>query len=356
MELFFHILIMMISFYLLAVICDRYFVYSLDQIAEKLKMNSDMAGATLMAIGSSAPELFISFIALFHPGNESIGAGTIVGSAIFNILVIIGAAAMVKKAFIAWQPIVRDTIFYSLSIILLVVSFWDGKITLLEASLFIILYIIYVISVLKWEKIMPYKDKNEIPINNLKETPREERKTSYTRSLFSQPFKLINIIIDLIFPNKKKYWSNFILSIIFIAALSWVLVESAVMTAQILNIPAVIIGLTVLAIGTSVPDLVSSVIVARQGRSGMAISNAIGSNIFDILIGLGLPWAIITFGGKIVPVATENLINSIILLFASVITVLIFLISRRWRIGRLAGISLISIYLIYVTWNVWQII
>lgn len=64
MTLLLHALIMLASFYLLAVVCDRYFVYSLDQIAEKLKMNSDMAGATLMAAGSSAPELFVSFIAL----------------------------------------------------------------------------------------------------------------------------------------------------------------------------------------------------------------------------------------------------------------------------------------------------
>ncbi len=64
MTLLLHALIMLASFYLLAVVCDRYFVYSLDQIAEKLKMNSDMAGATLMAVGSSAPELFVSFIAL----------------------------------------------------------------------------------------------------------------------------------------------------------------------------------------------------------------------------------------------------------------------------------------------------
>lgn len=84
MTLVVSIVLLLISFYLLAVVCDRYFVDSLDRIAKQLKMNSDMAGATFMAIGSSAPELFVSLIALFKPGNEALGAGTIVGSALFN--------------------------------------------------------------------------------------------------------------------------------------------------------------------------------------------------------------------------------------------------------------------------------
>ena len=79
---------MLISFYLLARVCDEYFVESLDKIAKKLKMSSDAAGATLMAVGSSAPELFVAAIALLKPGDHAaLGMGTIVGSALFNILV-----------------------------------------------------------------------------------------------------------------------------------------------------------------------------------------------------------------------------------------------------------------------------
>ena len=124
---------------------------------------------------------------------------------------------------------------------------------------------------------------------------------------------------------------------------------------MILHVPAVIIGLTVLAAGTSIPDLISSLIVARQGRGGMAISNAIGSNIFDILIGLGLPWLVVTIGGKIIPVATENLSSSIILLFATVAAVLGFLIARKWHLNKFSGLSLISIYIAYLLWNILQV-
>lgn len=353
MTLILYTLALLASFYLLAVVCDRYFVFSLDKIAEKLKMNSDMAGATLMAIGSSAPELFVSFIALFHPGNEAVGAGTIVGSALFNILVIIGASALARKALIAWQPVIRDTIFYSLSIILLILAFWDGRITFFEAGLFIALYIVYVFAVMKWREILPYKDESAEPTEVLEEGLKEKEKK---KSFFGHLVNAINKSLDFVFPAEKYYYRAFFLSIIFIAALSWVLVESAVEIANILNIPAVIIGLTVLAAGTSIPDLMSSVIVARQGRGGMAISNAIGSNIFDILIGLGLPWAIVSIGGKIIPVATENLNSSIFLLFATVVSVLLFLLAKKWHINKFAGIGLISIYLLYLMWNIFQVI
>jgi len=353
MNLILYVLALLASFYLLAIICDRYFVFSLDKIAIRLKMNSDMAGATLMAVGSSAPELFVSFIALFKPGNEAMGAGTIVGSALFNILVIIGASAMVRKAFIAWQPVIRDIIFYSLSIILLIYSFWDGRITFFESIAFLALYIIYVLAVLKWRKILPYKDDEKDPLEELKE---DTEKEIGEKSIFGRFLNGIHLVLDFIFPKQERYWLVFIMSIAFIAGLSWVLVESAVGISIILHIPAVIIGLTVLAAGTSIPDLMSSIIVARQGRGGMAISNAIGSNIFDILIGLGLPWLIVTVGGKIVPVATENLNSSIILLFATVIAVLGFLMAKKWHINKLAGFGLISIYIIYLLWNVFQVL
>lgn len=152
MIILYNFILLLLSFYILAVVCERYFVDSLDSISQKWKINSDMAGATLMAIGSSAPELFISLFALFKPGSESLGAGTIVGSALFNILVIIGASAIIKKTVIAWQPVVRDLLFYALSIILLIFSFRDGIISFYEVIIFIILYAIYVVAIINWRK------------------------------------------------------------------------------------------------------------------------------------------------------------------------------------------------------------
>ena len=98
------ILAMLFAFYLMAEVCDKYFVASLEKISKRLKLSPEAAGATFMAAGSSAPELFVSLMALFKPGEEAMGAGTIVGSAIFNILVITGASLVVRQAFVIWQP------------------------------------------------------------------------------------------------------------------------------------------------------------------------------------------------------------------------------------------------------------
>ena len=354
MIIFINIIFLLIAFYLLAVVCDRYFVNSLDKIAHKLKMNSDMAGATFMAIGSSAPELFVSLMALFKPGNEAIGAGTIVGSAIFNILIIIGASALVKKAFVAWQPIIRDIIFYALSIILLFFSFKDGVISLKEAAIFVILYGIYIFAVMKWKKILPYKEESKDIIEDLEESLESEEKN---KSILGKLILFVEKILDFIFPKEKHYWWIFFISIIIIALLSWVLVESAVVLAVALNIPAVIIGLTVLAAGTSIPDLMSSMIVAKQGRGGMAISNAIGSNIFDILIGLGLPWLLmLLLKGKNIIVGNNDLNTSVIFLFATIVVVLGLLIIKKWKIGKSSGLIMILLYLSYLVWVIFQAI
>lgn len=335
------ILTMLLAFYLLAEVCDKYFVESLEKISKRLSLCPEAAGATFMAVGSSAPELFVSLLALFKPGEEAMGAGTIVGSAIFNILVITGASVAVRQAFVIWQPVVRDMLFYSLSIIALLFTFRDGVVVLYEILAFLLLYALYITAVVNWKKLFKYKDDD--PIEILEET--------ITKKNWKKVFAPIDWLVKITFPKSERYVLAFSISIIWIIVLSWILVESAVVSANILGIPSVIIGLTILAAGTSVPDLLSSIIVAKKGQAGMAISNGIGSNIFDILFGLGFPWlfAYIFLGQKIT-VATENLNNSIILLFATVIAILFLFIIRKWKIGKYSGYFLIALYLIYLSW------
>jgi len=155
-------------------------------------------------------------------------------------------------------------------------------------------------------------------------------------------------VLTFIFPSPKYYYLNFIFSILIIAALSYILVEVAIQSAHILNIPEAIIALTVLAVGTSIPDLFSSIIVARQGRGDMAVSNAVGSNIFDILVGLGLPFIIVlaVSGGSI---STGGEIkSSALILFASVILLFALLLFSKWKVGKFTGIVLIGLYIFYV--------
>ncbi len=343
-----YILILLVSFYILAKVVDDYFVESLDEIASKLKMSSDAAGATLMAVGSSAPELFVAIFALIRPdgSHEAIGIGNIVGSALFNILAITGAAAFVRKAVIAWQSVVRDLFFYIISIVMLLVTLYDGKITIYEALLFLAVYGIYVFVVVFWKKMFKYSDPGE--------TKEDQKINTKTKNSFFQKIMFpFDLLLRIIYPKKKYYWATFFISILIIAGISWVLVDSAVYISHILHIPEIIIAVTVLAIGTSVPDLLSSVIVAKQGRGGMAISNAVGSNIFDILVGLGLPFLVIVLstGGEM-NLDVAGLQLSVYFLLASVFIVFVLFILNKWKVGKLFGLVLILFYLTYVIWAI----
>jgi len=340
------IVVLLLSFYLLAKVIERYFVDSLDKIAAKLKMSSDAAGATLMAAGSSVPELFIALFAVFRPGDhEAIGIGNIVGSAIFNVLAITGAAAIVKKAWIAWQAVIRDLAFYAVAVLLLIILIKDGKVGWSDATLFIGIYFIYIVVVVFWRKMFNYVDPNE----EKKEIKKKIDKSEFFKKITS-PF---DFVLDKIFPKPEKYYVIFFISILIIAALSWVLVESAIGIAHILNVSEAIIAVTVLAVGTSVPDFISSVVVSKQGRGGMAISNVIGSNIFDILIGLGLPFLLIIFitGGNI-NLHIDNLYMSVQFLLASVAVLFGLFIINKWVVGKKMGVLLILLYVAYIVWAV----
>ncbi len=347
-EMVIYTLLILVSFYLLAQVTDAYFIPALERISEKNNVPSDVAGTTLMAMGSSAPELFIALIAVFRPGgHEEIGMGTIVGSALFNILVIIGAAAMARKATLSWQPLVREVFFYLLSVALLGYVFYNNHISVIEAALMIVVYIFYIFAVMKWKRWLPYKDDAE----EVEHSVDIEKINRYKfLRMIVQP---LNWIMKITYPKIKHHWAVFTISIIWISLLSWLLVESAIHISHVLDIPEAIIALTVLAIGTSVPDLISSYLVAKDGKGGMAVSNAIGSNIFDVLIGLGLPWFIaLTVFGREVEVAKDNLIISVLLLFGSVIVVFLLIAMNKWKINKLSGGILIAVYIGYLLWQV----
>lgn len=344
-----YIFTLLVAFYLLAVICEDFFVSSLDIISNKLKLSSDVAGATFMAVGSSAPELFTALFAVIRPGDHAdIGAGTIVGSAIFNILVIIGASAAFRKAKLTWQPVIRDMLFYIITIILLLMVFWDGQIVLSEALIFLGVYGLYIFAVTQWKKILPYSDVD--PIDLIEKEVKRNKLAVVSKQLLS-------FIIPDPIKKPKLYLVTFFVSILGLAGLSFLLVEAAVGIGDILQINPTLIALTVLAAGTSIPDLLSSIIVAKQGRGDMAVSNAVGSNIFDILFGLGLPWLIVlVMSGGVIKVGTDNLLSSVFLLFATVVAILFILIVRKWTIGRYAGIFLIGLYILYIIYTAFRLL
>ena len=338
MLIFLYLIALLACFIFLARIVDLFFISSLDRISHDLRLTNDAAGATLMAAGSSAPELFVALFAVLRPGgHQVIGIGSIVGSALFNLLVIVGIVAMIKNSKLTWQPMIRDLIFYLVAVSLLIWGITDNRFSISEALVFIIVYLVYILAVAFWKRILPYRDEK----SNSIETYPKKKPVGFIR--------IFDKLTGYLFPPDKYYSLIFFISIVLIAGVSWALVELAIKISVILNIPESVIALTVIAAGTSVPDLFASVIVAKQGRGDMAVSNAIGSNIFDILMGLGFPFLIsMSIYGTGIEVSTENLLYSSVILLASVLLLLAMLVGSRWRVNKVSGVVLLGLYLFYV--------
>jgi len=146
---------------------------------------------------------------------------------------------------------------------------------------------------------------------------------------------------------------SFAISIAWIGGLSYAVLECAIRFGCICKISPTVIGLTVVAAGTSVPDAISSVVVAKAGHANMAVSNAIGSNVFDILVGLGVPFFVSALRwNEAVPIKTDGLTVSIIFLFAVVIAVIGLLILTKWRLYPAVGGVLLALYVGFVVWHI----
>jgi K+-dependent Na+/Ca+ exchanger-like protein len=337
--------------YLLAIITDSFFIISLDQISRKLNLSDEVAGASLMAMGSSAPELAIALMALFTAEgvHSDVGIGTIVGSAVFNILVITGVSAVAAGGLrIRMFAVRRDIAYYLLAIGYLAFIFLDKHVELWEAILGLVAYAIYVVMLVVWK---PSEESEEEPEHMVAES---EPYPQYTDNLFRQVSAVIVKLIKMITgaPSKNYVWT-FIVAIAFIIILSYILVEATIVFSTGIGIPPIIVALTLLAAGTSAPDLISSIEVAKDGRGGMAVANAIGSDIFDVFVGLGVPWfiAIVFLGKASVEVETTGLWVSIGILVATTVVLYIFLHTER-ELSRNEGIVLLVLYAVFVIFTV----
>ncbi|MDE2635674.1 MAG: calcium/sodium antiporter [Chloroflexota bacterium] len=336
----------LVSVVVLAVVTDKFFIPSLDEISRRLKLSDEVAGASLMAIGSSAPELAIALMALFTDGgaHSDVGIGTIVGSAVFNILVITGLSAVVAGGLhIHIFAVGRDIVYYLISILYLGLVFFDGHVSLIEAILGLAGYVVYMGLLIVWKYLAPDADEAEA----VEQAAEPERKKvagwHHLESLVETVLRRITGAPD------KNFVRAFAVSIALIVVLSYVLVESTIIFSAGIGIPPVIVALTLLAAGTSAPDLMASVDVAREGRGGMAVANAVGSNTFDLLVGLALPWtiALSILGLSGIDVGTGDLWVSIGILVATTLILAVFLTSKR-ELSRREGLVLLLLYAAFV--------
>ncbi|KAG7329140.1 hypothetical protein KOW79_007314 [Hemibagrus wyckioides] len=497
-----HIFCAVYMFYALAIVCDVYFVPSLEKICENLHLSEDVAGATFMAAGSSAPELFTSLIGVFITKGD-VGVGTIVGSAVFNILVIIGVCGIFAGQTISltWWPLFRDSVYYIISILALILIIYDEKVLWWETLVLISMYGIYILIMkfngqiwgwvelkcgipgqpclvsslrqdvapeeasthcdtsmilMKKDQCASEQDSAVVMVDDLmslhphqfalserqrlimsrssgesgsgtgeipgQESPGMEgapwglengdNMDSETQPLEDartwgkggtlemvedmgdtqpkdteedeeaeevQPFNplivpggcfervkwflswplsclLYYTVPNCLLPHWERWFMvTFVVSTLWIAVFSYLMVWMVTIISFTLDIPDVIMGITFLAAGTSVPDCMASLIVARQGMGDMAVSNSIGSNIFDILLGLGFPWALRTLVvdyGSTVFINSRGLVYSVILLLASVFLTVLSVHLNRWRLDRRLGLGLMVLYGIFLVCSI----
>jgi sodium/potassium/calcium exchanger 2 len=157
-------------------------------------------------------------------------------------------------------------------------------------------------------------------------------------------------IKDVRVPGNEDYcYFQFIMSIIWIGLYSWVLVTWVESIGATLGIPAVVMGLTLLAAGTSVPDLLSSIVVAKEGKGDMAVSSSVGSNIFDVTVGLPVPWILFNLVYNCpVRVGADNLVISLLVLIVMVAAVVTSIMVSGWQMSRPLGICMMVLYFIFL--------
>lgn len=237
------------------------------RLAARTGLSTVVIGLTVVAFGTSAPELAVSLGASWQ-GETDLAVGNVVGSNIANILLVLGVSAVVGGGLVVAQRIVRIDvpIMVALSILVFLLGL-DNRLSRPEGVLFVLLLIVYV----TWTVISSRKSTTA------------EVESEYDEALSAERLRESSAITDVGF---------IALGLVLLVVGSQALVESATDIARALEVSELVIGLTVVAIGTSLPEVATSVLAAMRGQRDMAVGNAIGSNLFNILCVLGITAAV----------------------------------------------------------------
>jgi cation:H+ antiporter len=299
---------------ILIVVGVSFVLYGADRLTEgasalarRMNIPEIIIGLTIVAAGTSAPELFVSLMSAFK-GTPDMAVGNVVGSNTMNAMLIVGCAAMVAPMTISRSTVKKDipcSVMASVLLTLLCIdSFlerWDGIILLVGFSAFMIYTL--------------------LQAQKGQATPQEDMK-------------------------RKNPWLSTLWVLTGLAMLvvgSNLFVDSASSVASLLGVSEGVIGLTVVAGGTSLPELATSVVAARKGQSAIAIGNVIGSNVFNILLILGMT-------ATISPLQIEG-ITTIDMAVMLVSVALVWLFSfTRFTVERWEGAVLVLGYIVYLTW------
>ncbi len=274
-------------------------------LARKFHVSELVIGLTIVALGTSAPELAVSLMAQIQ-GSSAMAVGNVLGSNIFNILAIMGVTAMVAPIAISREMVMRDMpwcVFASLLLSLFI--FFDGTILQSESFIFLVSFGIYLFVTLRQSR--------------------------------QQSKEVKGIATDV------KLWKCMLKVAVGLAALvigSRVFVKGATDIAHVLNISDAVVGLTIAAWGTSLPELATSVSAARKGQTGLAIGNVVGSNLFNILFILGV-------AGSIRPLDARGFTLLDLVAFLVSVPLLWFFTRTKYEICRWEGACLFLLFVVY---------
>ena len=279
-------------------------------VAEKMKMPQIVIGLTIVAMGTSMPEFCVSFISALK-GTSDLAVGNIVGSNIFNALLIVGVSALVAPMTIMETTVRKDIPFALVASALLLIMCLDGDISRLDAGILFVMFLIFMYMTLKGAK--------------KQGADAEEAIEGEGKKPMATWLSAVWILVGLLC----------------LIGGSNLFVEGATAVATNLGVSEAVIGLTIVAGGTSLPELATSVVSARKGNSGIAIGNALGSNVFNILAILGIT-------GMITPMTLKG-ITYIDLSMLVISIMLVWLFSfTKYKIERWEGTVLTAVFVGYI--------
>ena len=281
-------------------------------VAEKMKIPQIVIGLTIVAMGTSMPEFCVSLVSALK-GTTDLAVGNIVGSNIFNTLLIVGVSAWVAPMTILKSTVRKDIPFALFASVILLIMCLDGNISRLDAGILFVLFLVFMYVTLKGAK------------------TKDDDTTAKTDSIEDNK-------------NPMATWLSIVWIIVGLACLiggSNLFVEGATKVAEHIGVSEAVIGLTIVAGGTSLPELATSVVSARKGNSGIAIGNVLGSNVFNILAILGVT-------GVITPMHLQG-ITMLDLSMMVVSTLLVWLFSfTKYKIARWEGVVLTIVFIGYM--------
>ena len=317
------VLIFLVMGFVLLIKGADFFVEGSSSVAKRLHVPSIIIGLTIVAMGTSLPETAVSVSASLT-GNNELAVSNVVGSNIFNLMVVIGVCAMIATVNVAEETIKRDIpislVCAGFLLLLGIVGLGDKEGMILghfDGIIFLCAYAVYIFHLIK-TALKASKEDGKVEI---------EGGSDEDIKLVSVPMRILFIVGGAIA----------------IAIGGDMTVDAASRIAGDLGMSQTLIGLTIVSIGTSLPELVTSIVAARKNEVGMALGNAIGSNVFNIFMVLGIASAI-----SPITIVAENIIDLCVLIVFTV-CVWIFAGTKR-KIGRMEGSCMVALYASYVVY------